>query len=277
MLSIYDDIPTVTNNVILPQTEFLINKLTKILDNSSKTRFLKEGIKTLILGKPNVGKSSLLNSFLGEERAIVSDIPGTTRDFLDVYVNVNGVNLRLIDTAGIHHTEDYLENLGVNIAKKFINESELILLLLDINNILEPEDIILLNMTKNKNRIIVGSKSDLPIKMKLSSEFKSQIVFVSNHTQEGIENLKKQIVTKFNLQNIQEQNFDYLFNLRQVNQLKQAVLALENILSDVKRNMPIDIHVIHLKEAYQSLESILGSNLQDDLINELFSKFCLGK
>ncbi|MDV3197675.1 MAG: GTP-binding protein [Candidatus Phytoplasma australasiaticum] len=253
-----------------------MNKLTKILDNSSKTRFLKEGIKTLILGKPNVGKSSLLNSFLGEERAIVSDIPGTTRDFLDVYVNVNGVNLRLIDTAGIHHTEDYLENLGVNIAKKFINESELILLLLDVNNILEPEDIILLNMTKNKNRIIVGSKSDLPIKMKLSSEFKSQIVFVSNHTQEGIENLKKQIVTKFNLQNIQEQNFDYLFNLRQVNQLKQAVLALENILSDVKRNMPIDIHVIHLKEAYQSLESILGSNLQDDLINELFSKLCLG-
>ncbi|MDV3171574.1 MAG: GTP-binding protein, partial [Candidatus Phytoplasma australasiaticum] len=168
------------------------------MDNSSKTRFLKEGIKTLILGKPNVGKSSLLNSFLGEERAIVSDIPGTTRDFLDVYVNVNGVNLRLIDTAGIHHTEDYLENLGVNIAKKFINESELILLLLDVNNILEPEDIILLNMTKNKNRIIVGSKSDLPIKMKLSSEFKSQIVFVSNHTQEGIENLKKQIVTKFN-------------------------------------------------------------------------------
>ncbi|MDV3185320.1 MAG: GTP-binding protein, partial [Candidatus Phytoplasma australasiaticum] len=102
------------------------------------------------------------------KRALVFDIPGTTRDFLDVYVNVNGVNLRLIDTAGIHHTEDYLENLGVNIAKKFINESELILLLLDVNNILEPEDIILLNMTKNKNRIIVGSKSDLPIKMKLS-------------------------------------------------------------------------------------------------------------
>ncbi|MDO7983823.1 MAG: GTP-binding protein [Pigeon pea little leaf phytoplasma] len=145
-----------------------------ILDNSYKTRFIKEGIKTLILGKPNVGKSSLLNNFLGEERAIVSDIPGTTRDFLDVYVTINGINLRLIDTAGVRNTDDYLENLGVNISKKFINESELILLLLDTHNILESEDLMLLEMTKNKNRIIIGSKSDLPIKIELSSELKGR-------------------------------------------------------------------------------------------------------
>ncbi|MDO8059272.1 tRNA uridine-5-carboxymethylaminomethyl(34) synthesis GTPase MnmE ['Crotalaria aegyptiaca' phytoplasma] len=273
----YDDIPTVTNNLIVPQTEFLINKLQSILDNSYKTRFIKEGIKTLILGKPNVGKSSLLNNFLGEERAIVSDVPGTTRDFLDVYVTINGINLRLIDTAGIRNTDDYLENLGVNIAKKFINEAELILLLLDAHNLLEPEDLMLLEMTKHKNRIIVGSKSDLSIKLKLSSELESQIIFISNHTQEGIENLKRKIIKKFNLQDIQERNFDYLFNLRQVNQLKKAIISLENILKDIKRNMPIDIHVLHLKEAYQSLENILGSQLQENLINELFSKFCLGK
>ncbi|WP_320415502.1 GTP-binding protein [Candidatus Phytoplasma bonamiae] len=170
----YDDIPTVTNNFIIPQTEFLIRKLQNILDNSYKTRFIKEGIKTLILGKPNVGKSSLLNNFLGEERAIVSDIPGTTRDFLDVYVTINGINLRLIDTAGVRNTDDYLENLGVNISKKFINESELILLLLDAHDILEYEDLMLLDMTKNKNRIIIGSKSDLPIKIELSSELKGR-------------------------------------------------------------------------------------------------------
>ncbi|MDO8064006.1 MAG: GTP-binding protein ['Bonamia sp.' little leaf phytoplasma] len=127
-----------------------------------------------MLGKPNVGKSSLLNNFLGEERAIVSDIPGTTRDFLDVYVTINGINLRLIDTAGVRNTDDYLENLGVNISKKFINESELILLLLDAHDILEYEDLMLLDMTKNKNRIIIGSKSDLPIKIELSSELKGR-------------------------------------------------------------------------------------------------------
>lgn len=272
----YIDIEQMTNDIILPQITKLIYQMQEILSSYTKNRFLQNGIKTLIIGRPNVGKSSLLNNLLKEERAIVSDIAGTTRDYVDGYVNIKGVSLFLIDTAGIRQTDDPLEKIGVQNAKKLLKEAELVILLLDQSNSLNEDDEILLEMTKTYSRIIIGSKSDLPSQMELPL-IKDQIISVSNYTQEGIEELKNTILKKFQLDNIQDKDFNYFSNARHIKQIEIALQALQNVVSDIDQKMPIDIHTINLKEAYNALDNILGKNMPDRLLNELFSNFCLGK
>lgn len=272
----YIDIEQMTNDIILPQITKLIYQMQEILSSYTKNRFLKNGIKTLIIGRPNVGKSSLLNNLLKEERAIVSDIAGTTRDYVEGYVNIKGVSLFLIDTAGIRQTDDPLEKIGVQKAKKLLKESELVILLLDQSNPLNEDDEILLEMTKTYSRIIIGNKSDLPAQMELPF-IKDQIIPVSNYTQEGIEELKNTILKKFQLDNIQDKDFNYFSNARHIKQIEIALKALKNVVSDIDQKMPIDIHTINLKEAYNALDNILGKNIPDCLLNELFSNFCLGK
>ncbi|USQ93140.1 MAG: tRNA uridine-5-carboxymethylaminomethyl(34) synthesis GTPase MnmE [Candidatus Phytoplasma vitis] len=272
----YFDIQQMTNEIILPQVQELITQMEKILNLYFKNRFLKNGIQTLIIGKPNVGKSSLLNVLLQEKRAIVSDIAGTTRDYVDGFLNIKGVSLFLIDTAGVHETNDPIEKIGVEKTKQLLQKADLVLLLLDKSNYLEKDDAILLELTQKYPRIIVGSKSDLPSKINLKPNLK-EMVSISNHTQEGIEDLKNNILKIFQLDQIQDKDFNYLSNARHIQQINIALTSLRNILLDIENQMPIDIHTINLKEAYDALNNILGKNIPDGLLNELFSNFCLGK
>ncbi|KAB8121721.1 MAG: tRNA modification GTPase [Candidatus Phytoplasma cynodontis] len=273
----YDDAQTMTNEIILPILKKIIKKMKKILHFSSKMRLLKSGIKTLIIGKPNVGKSSLLNILLNEERAIVSNIPGTTRDFVNAFIDIQGISLMLIDTAGIRKTKDPLEKIGIFKSKKILKEAELVLLLLDNSKILDNEDKYLLELTKNYPRIIVISKTDLPNKLDFSI-IKDKIVFISNINKNGIDILKKEIINFFNLNYIKEKDFNYFSNIRHIQQIKIALNSLENIELDIQKRIPIDIHTINLKIAFNSLNEIIGNEINNDLlINELFSKFCLGK
>ncbi|WAN63073.1 tRNA-5-carboxymethylaminomethyl-2- thiouridine(34) synthesis protein MnmE [Candidatus Phytoplasma rubi] len=272
----YLDIEQMTNEIILPQVQELITQMEKILNLYFKNRFLKNGIQTLIIGKPNVGKSSLLNVLLKEKRAIVSDIAGTTRDYVDGFLNIKGVSLFLIDTAGVHETNDPIEKIGVEKTKQLLQKSDLVLLLLDKSNYLEKDDEILLELTKKYPRIIIGNKSDLPSKINLEPNLK-EMVSISNHTQEGIEDLKNNILKIFQLDQIKDKDFNYLSNARHIQQINIALTSLRNIILDIENQMPIDIHTINLKEAYDALNNILGKNIPDGLLNELFSNFCLGK
>jgi tRNA modification GTPase len=272
----YLDIEQMTNEIILPQVQELITQMEEILNLYFKNRFLKNGIKTLIIGKPNVGKSSLLNVLLQEKRAIVSDIAGTTRDYVDGFLNIKGISLFLIDTAGVHETNDPIEKIGVENTKQLLQKADLVLLLLDKSNYLEKDDEILLELTQKYPRIIIGSKSDLPSKINLKQNLK-EMVSISNHTQEGIEDLKNNILKIFQLDQIQDKDFNYLSNARHIKQINIALTSLRNIILDIENQMPIDIHTINLKESYDALNNILGKNIPDGLLNELFSNFCLGK
>ncbi len=272
----YLDIEQMTNEIILPQVQELITQMEEILNLYFKNRFLKNGIKTLIIGKPNVGKSSLLNVLLQEKRAIVSDIAGTTRDYVDGFLNIKGISLFLIDTAGVHETNDPIEKIGVENTKQLLKKADLVLLLLDKSNYLEKDDEILLELTQKYPRIIIGSKSDLPSKINLEQNLK-EMVSISNHTQEGIEDLKNNILKIFQLDQIQDKDFNYLSNARHIKQINIALTSLRNIILDIENQMPIDIHTINLKESYDALNNILGKNIPDGLLNELFSNFCLGK
>ncbi|MDV3167808.1 MAG: tRNA uridine-5-carboxymethylaminomethyl(34) synthesis GTPase MnmE [Candidatus Phytoplasma stylosanthis] len=272
----YEDITEMTNEIILPKTQKIIEQIKKILKFSIQNKFFKKGLQTLIIGKPNVGKSSLLNILLKEKRAIVSDIAGTTRDYVDGHVNIKGVDLFLIDTAGIRKTKNIIEKIGIDNTKKLIKKAELILLLLDQSHNLDEDDRILLELTKKQPRIIITSKADLPQKINLSN-IKEKTINVSHKTYKGIEELKENILKKFNLDSIQNENFNYLSNARHIKQMKISLKALQNIISDIEKKISIDIHTINLKEAFDALNNILGKNSPDILINELFSKFCLGK
>ncbi|AYJ01228.1 tRNA uridine-5-carboxymethylaminomethyl(34) synthesis GTPase MnmE [Candidatus Phytoplasma ziziphi] len=272
----YLDIEQMTNEIILPQIKELITQMEELLNLYFKNRFLKNGIKTLIIGKPNVGKSSLLNVLLQEKRAIVSDIAGTTRDYVDGFLNIKGVSLFLIDTAGVHETNDPIEKIGVENTKTLLQKADLVLLLLDKSNYLEKDDEILLELTKKYPRIIIGSKSDLPSKINFDKNLK-EMVSISNHTQEGIEDLKNNILKIFQLDTIQDKDFNYLSNARHIKQINIALESLRSIILDIEKKIPIDIHTINLKEAYDALNNILGKNIPDGLLNELFSNFCLGK
>ncbi|MDV3166950.1 MAG: tRNA uridine-5-carboxymethylaminomethyl(34) synthesis GTPase MnmE [Vigna little leaf phytoplasma] len=271
----YEDIPVMTNKIILPKIKLLIKQINLILKNFNKINLLKEGIKVVIIGKPNVGKSSLLNTLLEKERAIVSDIAGTTRDFVDVQITINGITLNLIDTAGIRETVDPLEKMGVENTKKLLSETDLVLLVLDQNSYLTSEDKILLDLTRQHVRIIVANKSDLPSVMKIN--LKEEIIFISNKTKKGIECLKQKILKIFHLDYLEEQDFNYFLNIRHIQQLKIALKALKIVQRDIIKEIPIDMHTIYLKEVFSALGEILGYKTDECLLNELFSKFCLGK
>ncbi|CCP88143.1 tRNA uridine-5-carboxymethylaminomethyl(34) synthesis GTPase MnmE [Candidatus Phytoplasma solani] len=276
----YDDAVEMTHTVIDPQVASLIVQLEDILTHSQKSRYLKEGIKTLIIGRPNVGKSSLLNALLNESKAIVSDIAGTTRDFVDAYFNCQGIILHLIDTAGIHHTTDPIEKIGITRTKKLLSQAQLVLLVLDQSEVLQPEDKQLLELTKNHLRIIIANKADLKTflsKKTFLSFFEIDIVTVSSLKKTGLLELQNCILQKFQLDLIQPKDFNYFSNIRHINQIQIAYQALLDLQNALKMLMPIDICVIDLTKAYQALGEILGDHQENNLIKELFAKFCLGK
>ncbi|MBS2126257.1 tRNA uridine-5-carboxymethylaminomethyl(34) synthesis GTPase MnmE ['Fragaria x ananassa' phyllody phytoplasma] len=278
----YNDALIMTKEIIDPQVSSLITQLQNILKHSHRGRYLKEGIKTLIVGRPNVGKSSLLNAFLNEQKAIVSDISGTTRDFVDAYFNCQGITLHLIDTAGIHQTDDPIEKIGIARTKQLLAEAELILLVLDQSDHLQEEDQILLTLTKDYPRILIANKDDLADKKMLlddlsSSLLEKDIIKVSSLQKTGLLQLQKAILKKFQLDVIQSKDFNYFSNIRHIDQLQIAYQALQDLKEALQQLMPIDIYAIDLTKAYQALGAIIGDHHENDLIKELFSKFCLGK
>lgn len=268
----YDDAIVMSKEIIYPETLSLINEIEVILKESHKNQMIREGVKTAIIGKPNVGKSSLLNALLNEDKAIVTAIEGTTRDTIEAQLNIGGVILNLMDTAGIRETLDLVEQIGVNRSMKALEAAELVLLVLDQSRALTKEDKELIELTKHKKRIIIANKSDLPKALSLD-----EMMLVSTLTKSGLKELEKAILKILSLEDIEERDFNYLSNVRHITKVKEAKQALENVLDSIKLDMPVDVYAIDLTRAWRLLGDILGENYQDDLLNELFTKFCLGK
>lgn len=269
----YDDATVMGNELIKPEVIKIKQKLARLLDDSHKGKIMREGVKTAIVGKPNVGKSSLLNALLNEERAIVTDIEGTTRDTIEAYINIGNITLNLIDTAGIRETQDIVEKIGVDRSKKAIDEAELIILVLDQSRKISKEDLELLEATKDKKRIIVGNKNDLNKAIDLDVHMLS----LSTLTKQGLMDLETEIVKVLGMEDIQEKDFNVISNMRHIGKIKETIQSLEDVLNAIEIDMPIDMTEIDLKKAWQTLGEITGDYHPEDLITELFSKFCLGK
>jgi tRNA modification GTPase len=268
----YDDAIVMSKEIISPLNQELLKEIDHILKESKKNQMIKDGVKTVIIGKPNVGKSSLLNALLNEEKAIVTEIEGTTRDTIEAYINISGVTLKLIDTAGIRDTSDVVEKIGVDRSMKALKEAELVLLVLDQSKALTKEDLRLLEATKDKPRIIIANKSDLP--QALSME---EVILISTISKHGISDLEKAILKKLSLEDIVTREFNYLSNARQISKVIEAKEALLQVENSINLNMPVDVFSIDLTRAWRLLGEITGEHFQEDLLNELFSKFCLGK
>ncbi len=273
----YEDIEVVTKKEIENISKYINKELSKLLDESENGKLIKEGINTVILGRPNVGKSSILNKLIEEEKAIVTNVAGTTRDIVEGQIRVNGILLNIIDTAGIRETEDIVEKIGVEKSLSLINNSDLIILVLNNNEELTKEDEKLLEYTKDKKRIIVINKVDLEKKINLSIFKDEEIVKLSALKEQGLENLKEKISKLFNLEEINSGDFTYLSNSREISLVKKAINISKNLEEALKNDVPIDLLEIDIKEICEILGEIIGENYNDKLIDTLFSNFCLGK
>lgn len=269
----YEDIEVVTIDRIKKEVKEMKEELTKILKLSEDGKILKDGIKTVILGKPNVGKSSLLNALLEENKAIVTDVKGTTRDIVEGSIIVGGVKLNLIDTAGVRKSSDVVEKIGIEKSLSLIDEAELILLVLDSSEELTEEDKFLLDKTKDKKRIVIMNKDDL----ENNNKYNEDVIRISAKTNQGIDLVKDKIKELFNANAFLNKNLTYFTNVRQITLLKQAIESLNDAYQGVLNNSEIDMIEIDLKLAWERLGDIIGANYTEELIDNLFSRFCLGK
>ena len=273
----YEDAIVMTNDIVKPKITEIKEKLTKIINESENGKILTSGIKTIIIGKPNVGKSSILNRLLDEEKAIVTDIEGTTRDTVEGSITINGVSLNIIDTAGIRETEDIVEKIGVEKSLSLINEADLIVIVLNNNEELTEEDKKILTACKDKKVIVVINKSDLERKIYLDDIKYQNIVYTNTIDLNGINSLKEKIVELFNLNELEQQDYTYLSNVRQISLAKDAYQILEEVDNGIKNEVPVDMIEIDIKRAWKKLGEIIGETYTEELIDQLFSQFCLGK
>mgnify|MGYP004507672787 FL=1 len=260
--------------------EEIIKEIQHLIDTAEEGKMIKEGIRTVILGKPNAGKSSLLNALLGENRAIVTDIAGTTRDTLEEDVMIHGIPLKIVDTAGIHETVDIVEKIGVDKARESVEEADLVLYVVDGNKPLDADDAQIIGLLEGKKAIIVMNKIDIEQvvdKMWITSKINAPVVEISAKTGEGMEKLYGIIKDMFFHGKLSMNDEVYITNLRHKQALAEAEQSLEQVLSSIDRNMPEDFLSIDLMAAYEQLGTILGESLDDDLANEIFDKFCMGK
>lgn len=275
------DIEETTNIKILRMLGSVDEKLHKLRDNFENGKILKEGIKTAIVGKPNVGKSSLLNLILGENRAIVSNVEGTTRDTIEEFINIKGVPLKIIDTAGIRKTRDEVEQIGVEKAINNINDAELVIAVFDDSRAFDEQDQEILNLIKNKKAIILINKVDLNKNQVINNdkikEMKKDIIKFSTVSEKGLEELYEKIERMFELDEIDCDNSEIITNNRQKQHIISAIKAVSKAKESVETGMPIDITAICLKDMLGELSEITGENVSEDIINEIFKKFCLGK
>ena len=269
----YEDINKVTNEQIYPKIKELIQEIDNLIASSEDGKIIKEGITIGIIGKPNVGKSSLLNAILEEEKAIVTDIEGTTRDTIEGTTIINGIACNFIDTAGIRNSDNIVEQIGVNKSKKIIDTCDLVLLVLNNNDIITKEEQELLEQIRNKPHIVIVNKIDLEQKLELNEE----CIKISIKEKKGLEQIKDKISEIFNLEKIKTQDMTYLSNARSISLLKKANNLLVCSLTNIENNYPIDIVEIDLKESWNTLGEIIGKTYTDELLDEMFQRFCLGK
>ena len=257
-----------------------INKISKLVNSFDNGRIMKEGIKTVILGKPNAGKSSLLNLMLGEDRAIVTDIEGTTRDTLEENINFNGLSLKIIDTAGIRDTEDLVERIGVNKAKEIAKEGDLIIYVVDGSRELDDNDREIIKLINDKQAIILVNKSDMDTVInidELKKDSNRDVILFSAKNGEGMEQLEEEIRNMFYSGKVTYNDQVYITNARHKEALENALESLKQVKNSVDAGMPEDFYSIDLMDAYTDLGLIIGESVEDDLVNEIFSKFCMGK
>ena len=277
----YDDVEEMTLQLLREKTQQVLQGIRALLNTASQGKILRDGLKTAIVGRPNVGKSSLLNVLLREEKAIVTDIAGTTRDTIEEYVNVRGVPLQLIDTAGIRETDDVVEKIGVERSRKALKEADFVLLLLNQSETLQEEDIRLLETTKGMKRIILFNKTDLPSKLSTediaSYANEEEIVTTSMLNKEGIDQLEEKIAGYFFQGQMNERDATYLSNTRHIALLEKAEQALVEVQNGIEMEMPVDLIQIDFTRAWDLLGEITGDSVQDELLTQLFSQFCLGK
>lgn len=270
----YEDIEILTNQKILPDIKNIKLKLEDIIKNTENGKLINTGIKIGIIGKPNVGKSSLLNTLLEENKAIVTDIEGTTRDIVEGKFILNGIICHILDTAGIRETDNPVEQIGVSKSLEIIDNADLIILMLNNNEKLSSDELLLLDKIKNKKHIIVINKVDLANRLKMNNE---NTIKMSIKENTGIEDLKNRIVDMFNLGEIKTKDLTYLSNARSISLLQKSLKIINECINDIEKNTPIDIIEMDLKDCWQTLGEIIGETYTDELIDEIFSRFCLGK
>ncbi len=275
------DVDEVTNKQISDMLDSVEKKLKKLENSFDNGKIIKEGIKTAIVGKPNAGKSSLLNAILKEDRAIVTEIEGTTRDTIEEFVTINGIPLKLVDTAGIRKAKDEVEKIGISKSREIAKEADLIIAIFDSSKDLTDEDMEILNLIKGKNVIILLNKIDLNSKIDENDSrllaVSQDIIKVSVLNNLGIDKLYEKITDLFNLDQINLDNEVLITNLRQKNLITKAIEHIQETKNTMSNNMPLDIVAISIKEILEDLGSITGDEVSEDIIDEIFSKFCLGK
>ncbi len=277
----YDDVEEMSHEMMRTNTKEVHAEINKLLAVAKQGKIIREGIATGIIGRPNVGKSSLMNALVQETKAIVTEIPGTTRDTIEEYVNVRGIPLRLIDTAGIRETDDVVEQIGVDKAKKVLADSDLILFVLNYNEPLTDEDLALFEAIEELEAIIIVNKTDLPRKIDLEKVNKlakgKPIITTSLKEEEGIDDLEETITNLFFSGEIDHNDLTYVSNARHIQLLNEAKQALEDAMESIEMNMPLDIVQIDVTRTWEFLGEIIGETASDQLIDQLFSQFCLGK
>ena len=272
----YDDVETMTSQMLLEKTAHFEQLLETLLATAKRGKILREGLRTAIIGRPNVGKSSLLNQLLREEKAIVTDIAGTTRDVITEFANIGGVPLELIDTAGIRETEDVVEKIGVERSQKALEEADLVLLVLDASSPLTPKDLELLELSSATNRIILLNKTDLPEKIELE-KLAEDFIRISALKNENLDAVEKQIRALFFSGEIEAKDATTLSNARHIGLVEQALDALKEANRGLAMGLPVDLIQVDITRCWQLLGEITGEAAPDELITQLFSQFCLGK
>ena len=275
------DAEEMTSQLLTQRCLHINDELDRLLQTARQGKIIREGIATVIVGRPNVGKSSLLNALAQENRAIVTDIPGTTRDVLEEFVNIRGIPLRLLDTAGIRETEDVVEKIGVERSQEALEKADLLLIVLNYAEPLQEEDQTLLKMSQQITSVVIVNKTDLPQKCDLE-QVKSMVgnvpvIQTSLKNQQGIEQLEKAIEDQFFAGKIESTDMTYVSNARHIQLLEQAKANIEEGIAGIQQGFPLDLVEIDLKNAYQALGEVIGESVGEDLIDQIFSQFCLGK
>lgn len=273
----YEDAEDITLKILKEKLLPIKSKLEELLKNSNDAKIIKDGINICMIGRPNVGKSSLLNTFLEEDKAIVTDIAGTTRDIVEGETIINGIKINFLDTAGIRETANVVEKIGVDKSKKIINTADLIILVLNNNEKLTSDDLELLDLVKDKNYIIFVNKNDLPANIDLPIGKYTNVVYGNTLTTAGIKELKEMITTIFNLEKINTNDPTYITNARHKALIEVALNYLNSALENIDNGYSVDMLEIDIRACWDTLGEIIGATYKDELLDELFSNFCLGK
>jgi tRNA modification GTPase len=276
-----DEVKGFNSNQLGERIVLVINNIEKLIKTSRQGKIYREGVKTVIVGKPNVGKSSLLNNLLEEQRAIVTEIPGTTRDIIEEFINLDGLPLKIIDTAGIRETEDMVEKIGVEKAHNSLRESDLVIMMLDISQGMTEEDIKIYDLIKDKPLIVTVNKTDLPQKTdrkKIKKHFNQHpLLWISVKEEEGLKQLKQAITEEVFQEKFNNEEGVIINRARHEKALKKALESTKRAKESLENELPYDFLTIDLKEALQNLREITGENVTEDIVDRIFSDFCLGK